>query len=288
MILENNKNLTETFSEILSQTLATIVLYNTSLENSITFQSLSKSLNKAGLPMDILIYDNSENPQKTPPLTNGWNIHYVHDSTNGGVSKAYNSAFEMAKREGKKWLLLLDQDTSYPVSAISVYCNSITLHPDQQIFVPRLYDTLGMVSPLKFNLGGGQRIGYLNRGVYSLHDFKFLNCGAWVSTRAFEKAEGYDEQLPLDFSDFSFIERLKKNQPTFVVTGVTGSHHLATTSVAHVEDRIIRFKSYLKACRYYKMNYQPDDWRILVRLFFRSLKLSWTHQTFRFVILYFK
>lgn len=286
MILENNKSSRETFPVILSQTLATLVLYNTSLENSFTFQSLRESLNKAGLPMDILIYDNSENPQKTPSSIKGWNIRYVHDSTNGGVSKAYNSAFEMAKRDGKKWLLLLDQDTSYPVSAISEYCRSLTLHPDQHIFIPRLYDTLGMVSPLQFKLGGGKRIKDLNPGTYSLHNFKFHNCGMLISTDAFEKAGGYDEQLPLDFSDFSFIERLKKNQSTFVVNEVTGNHHLASTSVANMEERAVRFKSYIQACRYYQVKYQPDDWKISVRLFLRSIKLSWTHLTFRFVVLY--
>lgn len=289
MILESNKvNINEKLPEILSQTLATIVLYNTSLEGSATFQSLSNALMNVGLRMDILIYDNSEVAQNVPHSMNAWNIQYVHDVRNGGVSRAYNSAFEMAKRRGKKWLLLLDQDTTYPVSVFSDYCNSITQHPKQQIFVPRLIDSIGMASPLKFKRGGGQRIRNLAPGIYSTHGLKFHNCGLFVSTTAFEKAGGYDEQLPLDFSDFSFVDRLKINHPTFVLTETTGEHHLATTSVTGVEERLIRFKSYVKACRYYRITYQSNDVWISVRLFLRSIKLSLTHRSVRFLIHYFK
>jgi GT2 family glycosyltransferase len=286
MILENNKNLGKSMPEILSQTLATIVLYNTSLGSSITFQSLGKALIQVGLRMDILIYDNSAVAQKIPHSANEWNIHYVHDASNGGVSKAYNSAFEMAKRSGKKWLLLLDQDTTYPVSVFSEYCHSITHHHNQQVFVPRLIDSLGMASPLKFKRGGGQRIKNLVPGIHSTYDLKFHNCGLFISTVAFEQAGGYDEQLPLDFSDFSFVDRLKKNHPTFVVTETTGEHHLAATSVTGVEERFIRFTSYLKSCRYYRATYQSNDAWISVRLFLRSVKLSLTHRSARFLVHY--
>jgi GT2 family glycosyltransferase len=147
---------------------------------------------------------------------------------------------------------------------------------------------LGIASPLKFKRGGGQRIKNLTPGIYTTNDLKFHNCGLFVSTTAFEKAGGYDEQLPLDFSDFSFVDRLKKNHPAFVVTETTGEHRLATTSSAGVEERFIRFKSYVKACRYYRLKYQSNDRWISGRLFLRSVKLSLTHRSFRFLIHFLK
>lgn len=284
-ILKNNKNLPKTLPEILSETLATVVLYNTSLESSPTFQTLGNALRAMGLSMDILVYDNSSFPQKVQS-TDTWQVHYIHDSSNGGVSKAYNAAFEIAKRNGKKWLLLLDQDTSYPPSFFSEYYDSMSQYPDQQVFVSRLSDASGMVSPLQFRSGGGKRVQYMKPGVYSIHDFKFHNCGVWISASTFEKAGGYDENLPLDFSDFSFTDRLRKGTSNFVVTSVAGTHPLAATSIASLDERLTRFKSYMKAGRYYKSNYRPEDWKISVRIFLRSLKLSWTYGTLRFIKLY--
>ena len=90
--------------------LAVVVLYNVSLNDSQTLNSL-KALDSLGINLKLLIYDNS--PQQQNHESTQWD--YVHDSTNEGLTKAYNTAVELAKKNNCEWLLLLDQDTHLPV-----------------------------------------------------------------------------------------------------------------------------------------------------------------------------
>ena len=271
-------------SEIFNKTLATLVLYNTSLENSITFQSLSKALEKGQVKMNILVYDNSAIAQ--PPASfPGWNIHLVHNAANPGVSKAYNAGFDLAKQLKMDWLLLLDQDTEYPPSAIESYANAIQQNPKQEIFVPELWDNSGLVSPFQFRFGGGKRIN-IKPGIHAMQNLFFHNCGMLVSMNYFNRAGGYDERFPLDFSDLSFVKRLQKIASTFMLTPVSAKHALAATSKTTTRERAKRFTLYVKACRTFKNEYSQNDIFISLRLFLRSIKLCWIHKSFRFIGIY--
>ncbi len=90
--------------------LAVLVLYKSRLEDSATFVSLSSSLKNSNAKMDIVVYDNSPTPMVTESehISDNWRIHYLHDETNPGVSKAYNEGFRIARKLQKRWLLLLD------------------------------------------------------------------------------------------------------------------------------------------------------------------------------------
>jgi GT2 family glycosyltransferase len=234
--------------------------------------------------MDILIYDNSSSAQAMP-TSHHWNIHYIHNPENPGVGAAYNSGFELAKKLGKNWLLLLDQDTRYSINTLNEYTNSIWQYPDQEIFIPQLHDQGGLVSPFQFQLGGGKRI-LLNPGVHSIHNYIFHNCGLFISMNAFDKAGGYDERFPLDFSDLTFVKRLQKKIDSFVLTTSSAKHSLATSSRASFKERAMRFRSYVKACRLFITDYSSGSIFISLRLFLRTLKLCWEYKTFRFIIIY--
>src|ERR1700743_364915 len=97
--------------------LAVIVLNKTRLEDSKTFASLTACLKASSLQLDLLIYDNS--PEYNPDSVSGfpnWKITYMADTSNSGVSKAYNCAASLALASKKQWLLLFDQDTSFPLN----------------------------------------------------------------------------------------------------------------------------------------------------------------------------
>src|SRR6201986_4137953 len=92
--------------------LVVIVLYKCELEASQSFSSLLEIFREApalGERFSIVVYDNSPEPQ-TESLSAA--VHYVHDSSNGGLATAYNFALKRAEEEHCEWLLLLDQDTS--------------------------------------------------------------------------------------------------------------------------------------------------------------------------------
>ena len=162
----------------LDETLAVLVLYKTPLSDSVTFSSLSESLKKNNSTLDWFVYDNSPTNQdhniSEPAIT------LRSDTSNPGVSKAYNEGFKMANSLGKKWLLLLDQDTSFSHDAIEKYYTAIRSNSQENCFIPRLTDRLGIISPFKFRLGNGFRIIYVMDGVQSFNKLHVVNSGLMI------------------------------------------------------------------------------------------------------------
>ncbi|RYE13971.1 MAG: glycosyltransferase, partial [Rickettsiales bacterium] len=120
--------------------LAVIVLYNTPLQNSKTFQSILKALKEPGEKLDILIYDNSFSSQiiDRSILTSNINLSYHHDKSNSGLSKAYNYAATIAEKDHKNWLLFLDQDTTFTSDIFDQYYSAVQNYPTIKLFVPIL------------------------------------------------------------------------------------------------------------------------------------------------------
>ncbi len=267
--------------------LVVMVVYKMKLAESPTYQSLTRTLATSHKSLSLFVYDNSPHPQSMPLVAN-WEITYHHNLTNPGVSKAYNEGFNVAKAQGKKWLLLADQDTAFPENIFDLYKRCVQEF-GVPIVVPLLTDHKGVVSPLKFYSGGGQRQKKLLGSIrLSLKEYLFHNSGLLVSTEVFEKANGYDEHLPLDFSDFSFVHRLRKENLFFALSKITCAHHLATTSSATLQERLARFESYLKAGSYFNKNYLSSRMILPVRLFLRAVKLTFQCRSFQFMFLYFR
>jgi rhamnosyltransferase len=79
--------------------LLAVVIYEPTLEQLKNIQKLRN------LEIDFVVFQNSLFPKSDiPVLGNGVNV---------GVAAAYNNIFEYAKKRGKEFVLLLDQDTSY-------------------------------------------------------------------------------------------------------------------------------------------------------------------------------
>jgi GT2 family glycosyltransferase len=100
---------------------AVIVLYQRTPADSEALTSLDRIL--AENPpfqsrFQVILYDNSPQPQPTPSTFNG-RLAYLHDPSNGGLEAAYNCALQRAKQAASDWLLLLDQDTTLTTCYIS-------------------------------------------------------------------------------------------------------------------------------------------------------------------------
>lgn len=263
--------------------LVILVLFKTQLSASAAYISLSKGLTNNSC--ELFIYDNSPEPQTC--VSDIFKITYVHDNRNPGVSKAYNEGFKKAKELGKKWLMLVDQDTEFPAWTFKKYGEAILIR-NADLLTPILSDANGIVSPLKFSVGGGQRLKNLSGDQnLKLMDYYFHNSGLLVSVGNFERAGMYDENLPLDFSDFSFVHRLRSHCHHFFVADVHCNQKLASTSPAKKENRLARFKSYVSSGKYFQKKYQPANFFILVRIFFRAIKLTLHYKDYSFVKAYF-
>jgi GT2 family glycosyltransferase len=271
----------------LADLLIILVVYEMKVSESPAFKSLTRALQLSRQMTTLFIYDNSLKCREVESDGN-WKIIYRHDPSNPGVSKAYNEGFAFAKSENKKWMLLIDQDTFFPNDLFHRYYTLLSTHKIP-IIVPRLVDNRGVVSPFRFYLGSGHRQKKIPDSVtLSLKKYFFINSGLFIATGLFENAGKYDERLPLDFSDLSFVYRLRKRNDFFVLAEITCEHDLSGTRPATLTVRLNRFKAYLRASRLFKLSYEPWALMMPIRSLLRAIVLSIRHKNFQFLFLFFQ
>lgn len=240
MILNNIEN-----------TLAILVLYKIKLQESITYLSLKESLKINNLKLDLLVYDNSPTKQNivNDIIPENINIEYIHDETNPGVSKAYNVGEKFAKNNGKKWLLLLDQDSNLPINYFERMIASLEKYPNQHIFAPILINKNRIYSPCSYRFKRGKSLPYLRFGINSLIKNNLLNSGLFVSVEIFDKVGGFNENIRLYFSDFNFIDRVKVYIKEYVIVDCLIHHNLSSDDESDYNKFIIRFSLYCQGAK---------------------------------------
>jgi rhamnosyltransferase len=256
-----------------------IVIFERNPLDTDAFQSLN--LNRNGAM--VVLYDNSPVSQQNKILEIG-NVIYHHDPSNPGVSKAYNFAARVARKNNKRWLLLADQDTTFPAQFLEKYRHAIQRHSDVSVFCPRLLDSVGLVSPFLFSRGRGRRAGVIEAGLHELKNFRFANSGLVVSLDAFDEAGGYDERFPLDYSDIVFGDRLADLFKKFLLLDVPCTHPFSGSERNSDTYLIARFKTFCQAALLYKKTTPlkvPLYWVLLPRAF----KLSLQTRDFQFLTL---
>lgn len=198
--------------------LCTIVLYNQSLYNSLIYTTgVSDFLKNSNV--GLFIYDNSLIPQHNKKEFKNQRIVYISDTSNSGVSFAYNCAYEYAHLYNYDWLLLFDQDTTINNSSYFQVCmKAINANPDIALFVPtiRNLDNGDVISPVKLRFRMPIRSKkYLQKGTNLLKNIGIINSGILVNVEAFGKVGGYKNEVFLDYSDYQFIERFSSCYSTF-------------------------------------------------------------------------
>lgn len=257
------------------EVLAILVLYRCKLEESRAFNSLTCSLNKENEKMDMLVYDNSPIPQynKKTFCKGNINIIYISDVFNSGVSKAYNTGASYARYKGKKWLLLLDQDTFFPLNAILKYREQ--QQSPYMLHVPILKCGKNCVSPCYYLGGYGKALKYYKLGLNSFKRISLLNSGLFISLILFRKVGGYNENIPLDFSDHYFISCVKKYIREFNVLDIQCEHSLSSSEM-NMNKVLFRFEFYIKGAKEYSKYNKMLKLFVLARLVKLTIKFkSW-------------
>ncbi|MDZ8051109.1 MAG: glycosyltransferase [Aulosira sp. ZfuVER01] len=276
------------FQFFLKEVLAVLVLYKTDINNSDTFKSLSYCLEKKSSKLDILIYDNSPLPMLNPKQLNEqyWHISYIHDETNPGVGKAYNTGYKIAKKMDKKWLLLLDQDTKFETDALIKYYQEVHRNPNSFLFAPILTsDTGELYSPCKYAFRRGFPLKNIVPGLHSSKNISLLNSGLFISMDIFGKVGGYNEKLKLDFSDFEFIDRYKQINTSFIIINTKCIHGFSAQQDS-IEAALIRFGRYCESIEVLA-KIHIDASILLFFAFFRACKLSFKFKNFRFFYIFY-
>ena len=263
-----------------------IVLYKSRLEQSATYLSLLKSLSSLELNIDLLVYDNS--PDGTVDHFNSEpkvSVTCIADSANSGVSKAYNIGAEIAAKMNKKWVLLLDQDTSFPSHTIQEYLLATNKYPDEKLFAPIMVaNQKTIISPCYFKFMRGFSVSHVDAGINSLNKFSVINCGMCVDVDAFNKNGGYDERIKLDFSDHDFIRRFRKTiGDRFIVIDLTVCHSLSSATKNNFNSDMVRLDYYLEGAKYISSSL-IETFFLKLNATLRSIKLSLIHRNIGFLI----
>ena len=244
----------EMVERFLRDTLIVVVLYKTELYNSITYQSLEKSLQKSQLRQkaDLLVYDNS-------PVGNDliweskeekhFNISYIHDPSNPGVSKAYNKAADLANAKKKTLLLVLDQDTNLPNDVLFRYAHDVKSFPNFPLYAPQIYSEGLLYSPCRYIFQKGSNLLGIEAGVHLTKNRSVINSGLLVDLAAFHQVSGYDEEVQLYFSDHVFFDRIKRHFPKFVIVNCQLEHELSSVDYRDLPTALTRFAYYCRGAR---------------------------------------
>lgn len=256
----------------IEDTLAVVVLYGVQPDEAVSIQSLGASLEASGTPMDLFIYDNSptEALDETRQLV-GWAVQYTHDVSNPGVSAAYNAGAALAAHLGKRWVLLLDQDTVFAPSSPAVYAEACDAHPSCRLFAPVLACGEAVYSPCRLVHGRGRPASDLAPGLHPLAEMQVLNSGLLVSTLLFESTGGYDPAVRLDFSDFVFLHRASRDVSHLCLLELRLEHDLSS----HDRDRarvLRRFQIYCEGARAYSR--LTGDRGVFVTMLLRSVRIA--------------
>ncbi len=255
--------------------LAVLVLYKERLEEGATFSSLFGATHSFDERLRLLVYDNSPAPMHAveEPLFAGDRIAYISDTSNPGVSKAYNTGAQRARRLGCTHMLLLDQDTIFPQGAILAYINAIEKNGDCPLFAPVLVSGNRIYSPCGSVLNVNLPLRAIDSGRRSAGGVSVLNSGMCVAVDAFEKIGGFDEAIPLDFADHDFFSRYRRHFDSFVLLDVRCGHGFADRETQDLDKALARFRLYCRGARN-AIKTLADVVSLPVLVFVRGARLS--------------
>lgn len=233
--------------------------------------------------MNLIIYDNSPNPLK---IANNYSnikvIKYISNTKNPGVSAAYNYAWKYCIKEKKLWLLLLDQDSKFPVDYINELSNSLLKQKHLKIFVAAMKNSAGKyLSPCKYQWNWNFPLSSIDPGEHSISKFSLINCSLTIQVDTLTKVGGFNSALPLDFSDSFLIDKLRALHYRFYLMNVECEHHLSSQE-QNLDLIKSRYLIYSKSSKiYFETIGKPYFFSLF--LLIRALKLCFKHRSLFFI-----
>jgi GT2 family glycosyltransferase len=229
-----------------------LVLYKTKLSDSVTFQSLKTAAFYYKHSIFVMVYDNSPEPCMLEQFQTDGNmtIQYIHNSSNPGLSLAYNKGITIAKGKSVKWILLLDQDTHLSKDYLSVFFNSVyeKLFENAVCALPKVVsmDEGNVISPIRIYFGAIFRPLKVIKPGISKETVTGINSGTFLSVAFIDELGGFSSQYKLDMLDhWYFSEIAKAKQKVFILSSVI--RHNLSINFFEREVTIARYKDILNA-----------------------------------------
>jgi GT2 family glycosyltransferase len=234
---------------ILSKTFAVIVLYKQNLDQSVAYNSFSTILRESNLSMRIMVYDNSPQASSVPlAVQNGFDIQYIHDPMNAGLSKGYNIALKAAAVAGYEWLLLMDQDTIFTSDYVQELTGIDTkLLKDVGAIVPRVVsrDKKRKISPSKRVIGGRFSQDNISAGISK--GLSGINSGTLVNIGYFISYNGFNTNYTLDMLDHWYFRKLSMDRRLIYVLKSEIYQELSVFGDFETAVSLLRYRQLLNA-----------------------------------------
>ena len=256
---------------------AVVVIYEEQLMDTKTYQSF---LGQGNIP--FLVYDNSKQAQ---PVDLKEKSRYIHDSSNGGVSKAYNRAIQWAQEISATHLLLLDSDSSFPENALKVYQEEV-LKNENFIILPELISSERKISPFYFNNGKARYGEGIEVGAIKLGKILAINSASLLPLSILSEEKVFNEKLPLDWSDIYFFRKMGKQGVKAAHISLKVRHKLSDHELKTIESSQYRFKLLRKGIPEVSDN-TSEKIQMYWWLLLKTVKLSWQYRSFWFINHYF-
>lgn len=217
-----------------------LVLYKTTLQESITFTTLNKLLPNNVLPKQLFIYNNSSEIS----ITNECGFVQVA-SKNNMLAGAYNAGLQYAQSHNFEWIILLDQDTKITSEYINAVQGFICDPKNAVAAVPIIENNHRILSPFWYDVQKGPfaRISHEKKYNECLTAF---NSGAILQVNFMIQLGGFNEQYPLDYLDYWYFHKIYLLQKEVTILPTKLTHSL---SVLNYRDNVTkeRYKSLLAA-----------------------------------------
>lgn len=232
-----------------------IVFYKQKIEESKTFLTLKESFfsrySHNASDFEVILYDNSPAPQKIElEQYREYNINYIHDERNLGISVAYNFALETAKENGSKWMLLLDHDTQLTSEFIDTILEIEDLDTDIVSVVPVVYDKGRMISPVYSDSLRPLAVEMPTPGI-QVRPVMAINSGSFFRTVFLDEIGGFNREFPLDYLDHWLFYEVNNRNKKVLLTDKKLEHELSVMNYNDVS--LQRYKSILDSeIRFYK------------------------------------
>ncbi|MGD0914314.1 MAG: glycosyltransferase [Terracidiphilus sp.] len=203
--------------------IAVIVLYNTTVEESVSYSSLlraAEAMPFGELDLAVILFSNTAGavePQGLPP-----SVLFLRSPNNCGLAAAYNRTLDIAIEGGYEWMLTLDQDTKLPSDTFRVFVDTLMAldrRPDVAAVVPQIRAKGRIISPNWFSAGAWPRMfpsGFTGIPSESVYAF---NSASLLRISALRQISGYSPWFWLDNSDSYLYRQLSKFGKRVYVAG---------------------------------------------------------------------
>lgn len=262
-----------------------VCLYNKDIGSSETIQSLlNGDLNKEYTK--VLIWDNSSTSLTEASLdflkNNFPNFNYNHTPENVALSEIYNSVIDSLGNENS-YLMLCDDDSNIPNFFFNTLYNQIKANPKINLFLPKIYSGVNLVSPAKDYLITTKFIKKLRPGVLKTKNITAINSGMVLSTRLFQNGFRYDINLKFYGTDNYFMNHYAKENKNLVVLDVNFQHSLSFNSSDDINNKLRIFREIRRAN---KIIYSKEFYKrqlVLCNNLFVAIKLCIRYRTLEFM-----